>query len=272
MNSSIKTSAECSRNGVSIPDSGDKNNNDGYGHGTHVASLAAGAHVGAAPSANIIAVKALGDNGSGSFSNIIKALDLIVEEKIKKPSKRMIASMSISGVVYKPANDAVTRAAAAGVPVVVAAGNEHSDACNFSPGSASSAITVGATNKDGNFEQSYSNYGSCVDILAPGGGIIGACADGTGSCGSGSGSTGKYTTKTGTSMATPHVAGLLALYMGQARYPGASKSPDTALLKRVLKCTATSDLMNKVPTKDTPNWLIYAPEESFDKATTLCIK
>jgi serine protease len=167
-------------------------------HGTHVSSTIAGKDVGIAPDARIIAVKILGDTGSGSWAGVIKGISWAVNNS-KRTKRCSIISMSIGGGFNAAMNIAVEEAYKSGVISVVAAGNENSDACGTSPASAHNAITVGSINNNDS-RSTFSNYGKCVDIFAPGASILGAYCKGIDN----------YATLSGTSMATPHVSGVIA--------------------------------------------------------------
>merc|ERR1711972_342496 len=172
---------------------------DRQGHGTHCAGTAAGESYGVAPSAAVKSVKVLSDQGSGSWSWSYYALDWLATN----PTRPAVASMSLGGFGTQQAMaDAVNAAVNAGVVVVVAGGNSNSDACNFSPAFVPSAITVGATTST-DARSSFSNYGSCTNIWAPGSDVKSAShRDDTGSA-----------TLSGTSMACPHVSGGAALVL-----------------------------------------------------------
>ena len=154
---------------------------DGNGHGTHCAGTVAGKDYGVAPGASIVGVRVLDDNGSGSYSGVIAGMDKVAEDcpngtaKAGTPfsGKRCVASMSLGGGVSTAVNDAVARMKDEDVPVAVAAGNDNGNACNYSPASATGAITVGSTTR---FDErsSFSNYGTCVDIFAPGSSVLSA--------------------------------------------------------------------------------------------------
>lgn len=186
-------------------------------HGTHVAGTAVGTTYGVAKGANLYNYKVLTSTGSGSFGWAAAAVDDITGIKQQIPSSKIVINMSLGGGRYDPMNAAVDQASAAGIVVVVAAGNEATDACNTSPASAVSAITVGATT---NLDQiaSYSNTGSCVDIYAPGSSILSASIDGG------------STTLSGTSMASPHVAGVAALYLQANKNPSVDMIADATML------------------------------------------
>jgi|APMI01.1.fsa_nt_gi serine protease len=178
--------------------------NDGYGttdcagHGTHVAGTIGGATYGMAKGVKLYPVRVLGCNGSGSTDGIIAGMDWVASNH-RGPS---VANMSLGGGASTATDQAVARLRNSGVVVAVAAGNENQNACDVSPARAAGAITVGATQSN-DARSSFSNWGTCVDIFAPGTNI-------TSSWGSGSTA---INTISGTSMATPHVAGAVALYL-----------------------------------------------------------
>jgi len=173
--------------------------NDAQGHGTHCAGTAAGETFGVAPSANVRSVKVLGDSGSGSWSWSYGALDWLATGQ----TRPAVASMSLGGSGTQQAmRDAVDAAVNSGVVVVVAGGNSNSDACNFSPAFVPSAITVGSTTST-DARSSFSNYGACTNIWAPGSSVVSASH--TSDTGSRS--------LSGTSMACPHVSGGAALVL-----------------------------------------------------------
>lgn len=177
---------------------------DNQGHGTHCAGTAAGQSYGVAPGATIHAVKVLGDDGGGSWSWSYNALDWLAT----KGERPAVASMSLGGYGTQSAmKNAVDAAVASGVTVVVAAGNENSNACNFSPAFVPSAITVGATTSL-DTRSRFSNFGTCTNIWAPGSSITSA----------GHRSDTDSATFDGTSMACPHVSGAVALL--QQKNPG----------------------------------------------------
>jgi subtilisin family serine protease len=175
--------------------------NDCNGHGTHVSGTVGGTKYGVAKGVTIVPVRVLGCDGSGSTSGIIAALDWVVAQK-QANGQPAVVNMSLGGSVSTSMDSAINRAVTAGVTVVVAAGNDNADACNQSPARVPAAITVGATtNTDA--RASFSNYGSCVDLFAPGDRIVS-------DINSGDAATATYS---GTSMATPHVVGAVALYL-----------------------------------------------------------
>merc|ERR1712061_655996 len=172
---------------------------DRQGHGTHCAGTAAGVSFGVAPSAAVQSVKVLSDQGSGSWSWSYYALDWLATN----PTRPAVASMSLGGSGTQQAmRDAVDAAVNGGVTVVVAGGNSNSNACNFSPAFVPSAITVGST-PSADARSSFSNYGACTNIWAPGSSVL--------SCGISSDTATR--SLSGTSMACPHVSGGAALIL-----------------------------------------------------------
>jgi subtilisin family serine protease len=181
---------------------GDDDATDCAGHGTHVAGTVGGSDYGVAKDVSLVAVRVLDCEGSGSFDGVIAGIDWVTADH--EAGAPAVANMSLGGGFSQAVNDAVSAAVADGVTFALAAGNDSgADACDGSPSSTPEAITVGAT-EDTDARASYSNIGTCVDIFAPGTDITSAW----------------YTSDTdentisGTSMATPHVAGAAALVLG----------------------------------------------------------
>ena len=175
------------------------NGQDCNGHGTHVAGTIGGSGYGVARGAMLRGVRVLNCSGSGSTSGIIAAVDWVRVNAIKPA----VANMSLGGGYSSSLNTAVNNLHNSGIFVAVAAGNESQNACNVSPASASAVYTTAASTSS-DARASYSNYGSCVDGYAPGSAIRSAWI----------GSTTATNTINGTSMASPHVAGVAALYKG----------------------------------------------------------
>jgi subtilisin family serine protease len=211
---------------------------DGYGatgchwHGTHVAGTVGGATVGVARSVRLHSVRVLDCNGSGTTSGVIAGVDWVASNR----TLPAVANMSVSGGFSQALNDAVQRATDAGVVFTVAAGNSAADACNYSPASAPNALTVGATtNTDA--MASYSDWGTCVDLFAPGSSIYSAWNTDDYSMGSAN----------GTSMATPHVAGAAALYL--QNNPGASPSEVASAIVGNATSGALGSLLGSSPNR-----------------------
>ncbi|XP_041477095.1 extracellular serine proteinase-like [Lytechinus variegatus] len=172
---------------------------DCNGHGTHCAGTVAGTDYGVAKAANIFGVRVLNCMGSGSWSGVVAGCEWVAENA-NGPS---VASMSLGGGASTTVDDAIQVMIDAGITVAVAAGNDDDNACNYSPARAVEAITVGAT--DSSDDRAYfSNYGTCVDIFAPGVSITSAWIGGSTAS----------NTISGTSMACPHVAGAAAIVLG----------------------------------------------------------
>ncbi len=209
---------------------------DCNGHGTHVAGTVGGSTYGVAKSVSLIGVRVLGCNGSGSTSGVIAGVNWVAANH----STPAVANMSLGGGASTALDDAVRSAIASGVTFAIAAGNSNANACNSSPARVAQALTVGSTtNTDA--RSSFSNFGVCLDLFAPGSSITSAW------------STSNTATNTisGTSMAAPHVAGVAALYL--AVNPSASPSAVHAAV--VNNATA-----NKVTGagSGSPNRLLYS--------------
>ena len=177
---------------------------DCHGHGSHVAGTVAGSSFGFANQATIVPVRVLDCSGSGSTSGVIAGINWMINHHVA--GQPAVANLSLGGAYDYATNDAIERAVADGITVVVAAGNESTDSCTKSPASAPNAITVGATASDDS-RAFYSNFGACIDVFAPGSSIISA----------GISSTTATAQMSGTSMASPHVAGVAAIILGNAK-------------------------------------------------------
>ncbi|KAI8644566.1 peptidase S8/S53 domain-containing protein, partial [Parasitella parasitica] len=187
---------------------GDSNDpSDPNGHGTFVAGVCCGTTYGVAKKAEIVSVKTLDSHGNGHLSDVLVGLEWIVKEHKAKPNAKSIVNLSLGAIYSQATNDAIQEAIALGIHFVIAAGNYGEDACKYSPGSTPGAMTVGAIDQDDSVSY-YSNFGKCVDIFAPGSNIKSIWS---------TSSTATHTL-TGTSMAAPHVAGTMAIFLSQANY------------------------------------------------------
>jgi subtilisin family serine protease len=173
---------------------------DCNGHGSHVAGTTGGSRYGVAKQSTVVAVRVLNCSGSGTYSGVVAGVDWVTADH--DAGEPAVANMSLGGGASSALDTAVKNSIADGVTYAVAAGNDSRDACRFSPARVPEAITVSASDKS-DAKPSWANYGSCVDLFAPGVGITSAWH------------TGDTATNTisGTSMATPHAAGVAALYL-----------------------------------------------------------
>lgn len=211
----------------------DADASDCHGHGTHVAGTVGGNTTGIAKQVSLVAVRVLDCSGSGFYSQVIAGINWVAQHAVKPAA----ANMSLGGPKDQATNDAVNGAVASGVTFAIAAGNSNDNACNYSPASAGSAITVGATGSN-DARASFSNYGTCLDIFAPGVGITSSTMDGG------------YQSWSGTSMATPHVAGAAALLL---------QAHPTWTTTQVTSAITGNATANKVtnPGTGSPNLLLY---------------
>jgi len=208
---------------------------DCNGHGTHVAGTVGGSTYGVAKSALLRGVRVLDCNGSGSTSGVISGVDWVRLNHIAPA----VANMSLGGGASSALDTAVNNLHNANVTIAVAAGNSNANACNSSPARAANAITVGSTTTT-DARSSFSNFGTCLDIFAPGSGILSAWFS----------SNTATATLSGTSMASPHVAGAAALYKQ------ANPSASSTTIRNALVNNATTNVVTNAGT-GSPNRLLY---------------
>lgn len=189
---------------------GDGQNSDGAGHGTHVAGTIGSKTYGVAKKTKLLAVKVLDAGGSGTFAGVIAGINYVTNDaKTRDCPKGSVANMSLGGGKNTAVNQAVAAAVSSGVFFGVAAGNNNGNAANYSPASEPSACTVGASDVN-DAKASFSNYGTIVDIFGPGVQVLSTWNDG------------KTNSISGTSMATPHIVGLGAYLLAYENIPASS--------------------------------------------------
>ncbi|KAM3497635.1 hypothetical protein MY10362_009019 [Beauveria mimosiformis] len=210
---------------------------DGHGHGTHCAGTIGSRDFGVAKKVSIFGVKVLEDSGSGSLSGVIAGMDFVASDRKSRNCPRgVVASMSLGGGFSATVNQAAARLQSSGVFVAVAAGNDNRDAKNTSPASEPSVCTVGATDSSDR-RSSFSNFGKVVDIFAPGTAILSTWIRGG------------TNTISGTSMATPHIAGLGAYFLALGKGSAAS-------MCKVIQDLSTKNVLTGVPS-GTVNYLAF---------------
>lgn len=212
-----------------------RNGSDCNGHGTHVAGTIGGATWGVAKAVRLFAVRVLNCSGSGTTSGVISGVNWVTANH-RKPA---VANMSLGGGISSSLDSAVSNSIAAGVTYAVAAGNSNTNAANSSPARVGAAITVGSSTSS-DARSSFSNFGSVVDIFAPGSSIRSAWAT----------SDTATATISGTSMASPHVAGVAARVLQGS--PGASP----ATVRNTIVNNATLNVLSGIPT-GTANRLLF---------------
>ncbi len=211
---------------------------DCHGHGTHVSSTSVGTTYGVAKEASVAAVRVLDCSGAGSTADVIAGVDWVAENH-QAPA---VANMSLGGGNSEALDNAVRGAIERGVTFAVAAGNSDADACSGSPNRVPEAITVGSTNQEDQ-RSSFSNFGECVDLFAPGSDITAAWFE----------SDTDTNTISGTSMASPHVAGTAALLLGAN--PALTPSQVDARLDELASDNVLSDV-----NAGSPNLLVQVPQ------------
>ncbi|WP_330273778.1 S8 family peptidase [Lentzea sp. NBC_00516] len=227
------------RNGYDFVDN-DAVAQDGNGHGTHVAGTVAGTLHGVAKQANIVAVRVLNNSGSGTIAGVVAGVNWVASNHVKPA----VANMSLGGGANTSLDNAVSGAITRGVTFAVAAGNSNTNAANTSPARVAAALTVGSTERT-DARSSFSNYGPVVDVFAPGGGITSTW------------NTSDTATNTisGTSMASPHVAGVVARYL-QGNFNVTPAQVATAITSNATNGKVTN------PGANTTTRLLYWPPTS----------
>jgi subtilisin family serine protease len=211
--------------------------NDCNGHGTHVSGTIGGSTYGVAKAVKLVAVRVLDCTGSGTISQVISGIDWVTAHH----ASPAVANLSLGSAASSVLDAAVTTSIASGVTYAIAAGNSNASACNESPARVPAAITVGAATRSDSRDTAYSNYGPCVDVFAPGTSITSSWNT----------SDTATNTVSGTSMATPHVTGVAALYL--QTHPTATP----AAVASAITSTATPNVLSNVGT-GSPNKLVYA--------------
>ncbi|WP_367129559.1 S8 family peptidase [Saccharothrix sp. HUAS TT1] len=211
--------------------------NDCNGHGTHMAGTVGGRTTGVAKDVTLVSVRVLNCQGSGTYSQIIAGIDWVTRDAAAS-GRKAVALMTVGGGMNQPFNDAITRSIQADVHYSVVSGSSNADACGYSPGSTPLATTVGATDAN-DAKASFSNYGPCIDVWAPGVNITSAWGT----------SDTAYSTISG-STASAHVAGVAALW--RHRFPGDS----AVAVGEALKANATPGVVVN-PGAGSPNLLLY---------------
>ena len=215
---------------------------DCNGHGSHVAGIIGGRTFGVAKNVRLFGVRVLNCQGAGAWSDVINGVNFVTWHRAQPAQQGVpaVANMSLGGETNRAADAAVRNSIRAGVIYVVAAGNGNSDAAAYSPAGVSEAITVGATDRS-DVRAKFSNYGPTLDLFAPGVGIPSAWI----------GSDLMIATASGTSMASPHVAGVVALYLQNHR----TASPAT--VRSALVGNSTEGVISN-PGQESPNRLLFS--------------
>jgi subtilisin family serine protease len=214
---------------------------DCNGHGSHVAGIIGGKTFGVAKKVRLFSVRVLNCQGTGAWSDVINGVNFVTWHHAQSAQQGVpaLANMSLGGEINRAADAAVRNSIRAGVTYVIAAGNGNSDAATYSPANVTEAITVGATGRS-DARAEFSNFGPTLDLFAPGVSITSAWV----------GNDLMIATASGTSMAAPHVAGVVALYLQTHR----TASPAT--VRSALVGTATTGVVTN-PGQESPNRLLF---------------
>ena len=229
------------RHGYTAPRLSGEGPDDLNGHGTHVASISVGRDAGVAKGAQVVNVKVLDRNGRGTTADVTSGLEWIlnnVAATTKQVINLSLGSNGIDVILDEVINQLLNR----GLPVVVAAGNDAIDSCRVSPAHVSRALTVGATTQDDTLT-SFSNFGTCIDVLAPGQAILGA----------GIGSSNTLSAFSGTSQAAPFVTGVVARYLSAV-----DNDPSVAVINSYITSSASRGYIDLPANTGTPNRLLFA--------------
>jgi len=219
------------------------NDDDLNGHGTHCSGTMAGTQYGVAKRSNLIAVKVLGDLGFGTTADVVAGVNWVANQHTS--GDKSVGNMSLGGGASTAIDDACNAAVTKGVHIAVAAGNDNANACNYSPARAQNVVCVGATD-NADRKSSFSNYGTCVEIHAPGTSITSSWIGGPNA----------ERTISGTSMASPHVAGVMGAYLGENIQPTAA----------ALASASTKNVITGLPA-GTVNYLLYVDANILSKKT-----
>jgi len=226
----------------------DTDDTDGNGHGTHCAGTIGGTTYGLAKKCRLVAVKVLSASGSGAWSGVVDGINYVANDA-RRPAT---INLSLGGGFFQAVNDAVDAASLHGlVTVVAAAGNNNGDTCAFSPASATTAIAVGATD-NADYKASFSNHGACMSLFAPGQSITSTWI----------GNPDADNTISGTSMASPHVCGIVTKYLGERPRDA------PAVVKAWILQQASGNLVQNVPAR-TVNLLLFDGCVASVNATTM---
>jgi len=222
-------------------------NDDCNGHGTHVAGTIGGRTYGVAKKVTLIAVKVLNCQGSGTNANVISGIQWVgTDHRNRGTGARSVANLSLGGGASATVDNAIVGSISVGVHFVIAAGNDNANACNYSPARVPAAITVGATaNTDA--RSTFSNFGTCVDVFAPGTSITSAWI----------GSNTATSTISGTSMAAPHVAGVVAARLGNLIATTGANPGTTEMHDWIPQISTKNKVTN--PGTGSPNTLAFSP-------------